>query len=62
MSYPKSHKLIKAMIWLLTFTILAVDISDVFVDPGFKVFSVKCQPPINHLQKEHPQQTFASSS
>jgi hypothetical protein len=40
-SYPKSQKPMKAVIRHLPFTTLPEDISDVLLDPGFDVFSVK---------------------
>jgi hypothetical protein len=60
--YSKSQKPIKAVIRHLPITTPAEDISDGFVDLGFDLTSVKYQMPVNHLQKEHPQQTFPYSS
>jgi hypothetical protein len=44
MSYPKSQKPIKAVIWHLPFTTLAEDISDVLAYLGFDVINVKQMP------------------
>jgi hypothetical protein len=53
---PKSQKLIKALIQVLPFTTPAENISDGLLTLALPFqASDKFQPPIDHLQKEHPQ-------
>jgi hypothetical protein len=54
--YPKSQKLIEAMIWHLAISAPAEDVSDGLENLSFDVISVKqMSTTVDHLQKERPQ-------